>query len=154
MNIEWTITKKRGNFRPVLSYTITLTEYEKSLGVPAVRIESRIPKPPDAGLTYCWPSQNERADWSPAEYYLLMTPPHTDGTISKSLKLPWREGNAYLEVEQSFQKLRTAFERALTESSDSLPMQESGSLSISPGTRADIAPAFAAERILKAVRAG
>lgn len=153
MNIEWTIAKKRGNFRPVLSYAITLTDYEKGLGMPAVRIESTIPKPPDAGLTYCWPGQNERAEWTPAEFHLLMTPPHTDGTLSKSLKLPWREDNDYPEVEESFRSLRDAFERALSQASASRPMDETGSLAISGGAKADIAPAFAAERILQVVKA-
>ncbi|MFW5735274.1 MAG: hypothetical protein ACOCWR_09450 [Oceanidesulfovibrio sp.] len=153
MNIEWTLSKKRGNFRPVLSYTITLTDYEKSLGVPAVRIQSTIPKPPDAGLAYCWPGQNERSEWTPAEFHLLMTPPHTDGTITKSIKLPWREGNGYPEVDESFGLLRDSFERVLAESSASCPMIETGRLELSGKATSEIAPAFAAERILRAIRA-
>lgn len=151
MNIEWSITKKRGNHRPVLRYSISLTEFEKSLCMPAVRIESTIPKPPDASWVYCWPGQNERGDWTPTERYLLMTPSHKTGESSESVKLPWRKGNDYPEVEASFTALRGAFERTLAEASDSPPMNETGRLETSGLAKKTIAPAYAAERILKVV---
>ncbi|THB64086.1 MAG: hypothetical protein D6E12_15630 [Desulfovibrio sp.] len=152
MNIEWNITKKRGNFRPILQYRITLTEFEKQLGMPAVRIESSIPKPPDRGLTYCWPNHNERAAWVPSEYYLLMTPPHTKQETHESIKLPWRESNEYPEVGLSFAHLREAFEQVLARSAKSTPMEEQGSLAASAAAKSEIAPAAAAQRILQVVR--
>jgi len=152
MNIAWKITKKRGNFRPVLHYTLALTDYEKSLALPAVRIQSPIPKPPDAGWVHCWPGQNERGDWQPADFYLLMTPSHQTGKAEEALKLPWRADNAYPEVEQAFVLLRQAFEAALALAVDSAPMDETGSLETSEATRRRIAPALAAQRLLRAVR--
>ncbi len=152
MNIEWKIKKKRGNFRPILQYSITLTEYETELAVSAVRVLSSIPKPPDPGWTHCWPGQNERGVWEPAEYYPLMTPSHKTGHIVESVKLPWRDNNAYPEVEPSFLQLREAFERALTMAAASAPISEAGSLETSASAKRDIAPAVAAARILQVVK--
>jgi hypothetical protein len=151
MNIQWSITKKRGNLRPVLNYTVTLTDFEKSLGMGAVRIESAIPKPPDAGWAHCHPGENERGDWTPEEFHFLMTPSHRTGKAEADLKLPWREDNSYPEVEASFKALRDAFEEALAGASASKPMQLSGCLETSGIAKKTIAPAFAAERILKVV---
>jgi hypothetical protein len=153
MNIEWSISKKRGNHRPILVYTIRLTDFEKSLGMPAVRIESPIPKPPDAGWSHCWPGQNERGSWSPAEFYLLMTPSFKTGESTERLKLPWREDNAYPEVEQAFAELRDAFEKVLAQSANSSPLKENGSLSTSGLAKKAVAPAFTAQRLLRAVQA-
>ncbi len=208
MHIEWQIIKKRGNFRPILRYTITLTEFEVGLGMPAVRMQSCLPKPPDAGWTYCWPGENERIGeeplrdlktpetalaasaapcqtneprqtgntgtapekdknhaenagqkaqperpiWTPTEWHLLMTPSHRTGKTTEELRLPWRASNRYPEVEAAFTALRTAFEAALAETAASSPMDERGTLETSADTRKVIAPAFAAERILRAVR--
>lgn len=154
MNIEWKINKKRGNFRPVLSYSISLNQFEKEMGLPAVRIESRIPKPPDAGWTHCWPDENERGAWIPGEFYLLMTPSYKSGKVEESIKLPWREDNTYPEVRESFVMLREAFERTLASASASSPMSEQGRLESSTAVKKVIAPAAAAERILKVVGGG
>lgn len=151
MNIQWTIAKARGNQRPVLSYTTSLSDFEKTLAVPAVRIESSIPKPPDSGWGHCWPGENERGPWTPVEHHLLMTPSHRTGSLTERLRLPWREDNAYPEVEASFQALRQAFETALAQAVASSPMQQTGSLETTPAARQAIAPAFMAQRILRAV---
>ncbi len=153
MNIEWSITKKRGNLRPVCTFTISLGEFELELGMPAVRIESTIPKPPDSSWTHCWPGQNERGPWTPTEYYLLMTPSHKTGTVTERIKLPWREDNSYPEVEESFTALRDAFERVLAASANSVPMDMKGRLETSGTTKRIIAPACVAERFLRAVQA-
>ncbi|MFV0349227.1 MAG: hypothetical protein ACK5JO_11620 [Halodesulfovibrio sp.] len=151
MHMEWNITKQRGNSRPVLTYTLTLTEYEIMLCLPAVRVESEIPRPPDSGWTYCWPNQNERSGKPLPERYLLMTPSHKTVTVTESVRLPWREDNSYPEVAASFTLLREAFEKELAAASASQPMQESGSLQTTAGTKRSIAPACAAERLLKVV---
>ncbi len=152
MNIQWSITKERGNFRPVLRYTARLSEFEQDLGLPMVRIESTIPKPPDVAWTYCWPGQNERGPWEPAEFHLLMTPSHKTGELSEALKLPWREDNSYPEVAESFAALRAAFEAALAQAVQSAPMQENGSLETTAEAKRLVAPAFAAQRLLQLVR--
>jgi hypothetical protein len=148
MKIEWNIVKKRGNYRPVLHYTAVLNEFERSLCLPAVQVKSTIPKPPEAGWTFCWPGQNERGPWTPADWYYLMTPSHKDGKTSDSLKLPWRADNAYPEVEDSFTVLRTAFEAALSEALESAPLSTTGHLETSGTMRQIMAPAFMAQRIL------
>lgn len=152
MNIQWSITKKRGNLRPLLNYTITLNEFEKGLAMPAVRIESTIPKPPDAGWEHCWPGQNERAPWTPAEFHLLMTPSHRAGETTGQVKLPWRESNEYPEVKQSFLALRDAFETALAQAAASAPLHEEDTLEASSAAKKTIAPAYAAERLLQVVK--
>lgn len=151
MNIAWKIIKKRGNHRPVLEYTITLSEYEKSLCVPAIRVTSTIPKPPDAGWNFCWPDQNERGSWSPTEWYCIMSPSHRTGEITESVKLPWRENNTYPEVEESFKALRITFEETMQAASASAPINIQGALETSAQAKSAIAPAFAAERFLQAV---
>ena len=152
MKIQWNITKKRGNMRPVLSFTITLSEFERNLAMPAVRIQSAIPKPPDPGWDHCWPGQNERDTWEPEEFYLLMTPSHRSGETSERFKLPWRADNAYPEVEQAFMALRDAFELALEQACNSRSMHRDGSLETSEIAKKTIAPAFAAERMLRTIQ--
>ena len=151
MNIEWNINKQRGNFRPTLTYTITLTEFEKSLAMPAVRITSTIPKPPETGWMHCWPEQNERGDWTPTEFYQLMTPSHKSKDIRESIKLPWRESNEYPEVEASLSALRDEFEATLVSSMNSSSLNLSGSIHTSATAKTTIAPTFAANRILQSV---
>ena len=126
MKIEWNIVKKRGNYRPVLHYTAVLNEFERSLCLPAVQVKSTIPKPPEAGWTFCWPGQNERGPWTPADWYYLMTPSHKDGKTSDSLKLPWRADNAYPEVEGFFHRVAHGFEAALSEALESAPLSTTG----------------------------
>ncbi|MHC1752733.1 hypothetical protein [Humidesulfovibrio sp.] len=149
MNIDWVITKKRGNFRPVLQYTIKLSDFERELGMPMVRLQSYIPKPPEPSWEYCWPGQNERGEWTPAEFHQLATPAHKTGEAVDVLKLPWRENGEYPEVEASFQALREAFELVLEETTRSAPLRLCGCLETSTQTRRVIAPAFAAERLLR-----
>jgi hypothetical protein len=151
VNIEWKIEKKRGNYRPLLHYTVTLNEFECGLCLSAVRVQSVIPKPPEASWSYCWPGQNERGEWAPSDWYLLMTPSHKDKSTGQTLKLPWRESNAYPEVEESFTALREAFERELSLAIDSAPLNLNGSMELSSLMRKSVAPAYAAQRILRAV---
>lgn len=153
MNIDWVITKKRGNFRPVLQYTVRLTDFERELGVPMVRLESSIPKPPDASWEYCWPGQNERGEWTPTEFHQLATPAHKTVELMDVLRLPWRKNNEYPEVEASFNALRAAFEQALAQAAGSAPFRLCGSLEYTEAHKKAIAPAFAAERLLRLVRA-
>jgi len=134
VNIDWVISKKRGNFRPVLQYAIKLTDFERDLGVPMVRIESSIPKPPEASWEYCWPGQNERGPWTPAEFHQLATPAHKTGEATGILRLPWRESGEFPEVETSFQALREAFERVLEETAKSAPLRLCGCLDTSTQT--------------------
>ena len=114
MHIEWNITKRRGNIRPVLHYTVTLEEHERELALPFIRVVSTIPEPPDSWQEFCYPGQHERAE-NPAsgKTYDLEIPSHKGRLWKQSLRLPWREENDYPEVEQSFKKLCDAFEAEL-----------------------------------------
>lgn len=71
MNIKWNITKKRGNVRPVLTYTIVLDEHEKALALPPLRLTSEIPEPEESWQEHCYPGQYERSQtntpWSTPE---------------------------------------------------------------------------------------
>lgn len=152
MNIEWKLTKRRGNLRPVLTYTIALTEYEASLALPAVRVESTLPKPPDAGWIHCWPGQNERAaGWSPREFYLLLSPSYRDVRATGELKLPWRADGEYPEVAESFEYLRAAFEEVLAASTASGPLDMQGYLETSAQARKIIARDVAARRLMRSM---
>ena len=62
MHIEWNITKRRGNIRPILHYTVTLEEHERELALPFIRVVSTIPEPPDSWQEFCYPGQHERAE--------------------------------------------------------------------------------------------
>ena len=132
MHIEWNITKRRGNIRPVLHYTVTLEEHERELALPFIRVVSTIPEPPDSWQEFCYPGQHERAE-NPAsgKTYDLEIPSHKGRLWKQSLRLPWREENDYPEVEQSFKKLCDAFEAELKAAYGSLPMDESNSLAAS-----------------------
>jgi len=149
MRITWRIEKRRGNLRPVLTYEAVLEGAEKELAVPFVRIESTIPEPPSSWQAHCYPHEHERSGAAPCGCYTLATPGHQRPKNSQSLRLPWREGNSYPEVEESFRQLRLAFEEALAAAHDSDPMDEQGELSLSTGLRRELAPALMAERLLR-----
>lgn len=153
MRISWSICKKRGNNRPMLTYRIVLEPFEQELAVPAVEIRSRIPKPPVAFEAHCWPGENERAEgWVAGECYALGTPSHKAVEIEAECRLPWRADNAYPEVEESFELLRQAYEQALQAAYDSLPMDRVEELSYTPEMKKHLAPGVAARRLAQAAR--
>ena len=150
MIIEWSVSKKRGNHRPVLRYTVRLEEFERDLALPQVMVESEIPKPPEGWEGHCHPGRNERGG-APCGMYALFTPSHKEGECSASLRLPWREDGEYPEIERSFRRLREDFEAVLKSAYDSNPIDLSRSLGLSNATRRHIASGVAACRFLQAV---
>ena len=173
MRITWKIEKKRGNLRPVLTYTVTLEDFERQLATPPLSITSLIPEPPESWQEHCWPGQHERAgqdDAGERPCYQLSIPSHKGRHGSQSLRLPWREDNSYPEVEASFRLLREAFASELERAGASRPMHEENSLELG-GTRAgasrpmheenslelggtalrSVAPAILGQRFLEAV---
>ena len=148
MRITWHIVKKRGNLRPELVYDVVLDGQEKALALPYVRIDSTIPEPPASWQAHCYPGQHERAGAGPAGFYQLATPNHATGTLRQSLRLPWRQDNAYPEVEASFAALRRAFEAAFAAAGASQPMDVRGELTLSAGLKRDLAPSLMADRLL------
>lgn len=152
MRIEWRIDKQRGNLRPVLRYTVSLEPHEKALAVPPVRVQSTIPEPPDSWRPHCYPGESERAGEAPKGVYVLDAPSHAGREAETTLRLPWREDNAYPEVEASFALLRDACEAQLTSAHASEPMTLRGELRATESMRRHVAPAVVAERLLRLAR--
>lgn len=153
MKLEWKITKKRGNIRPILTYSVTLEEHEKALALPPLRVRSAIPQPDDAWQEFCWPGQHERSEnYTPSAFYELESPSHRGKSWPQTLRLPWRADNAYPEVEQAFEAFREAFEAMLAETYASQPMEEERSISSSAHSRSHVAAGVLADRFLRAAR--
>lgn len=150
MRIEWKITKKRGNLRPVLSYCAQLEDHERALALPVVSIVSTIPRPEEERQDYCYPGQLERSPgYTPETFHTLEAPSHKGHAWTRTLVLPWREDNSYPEVDASFAMLRRAMEDALEKAYGSEPMQLEGSVRTSAGAQAKIAPGVMAEKFLR-----
>lgn len=148
MKLHWHIEKKRGNFRPVLTYRVELDDWERDLATPALRVLSTIPEPAQAWQEYCYPGELERGDTPPASCYPLEIPPHKGRFGSTALRLPWREDNCYPEVAASFEALRRAYETELDRSRASEPMNQHGSLRLSEAGLRAAAPSVMAARLL------
>ena len=149
MKINWNIEKKRGNFRPALSYTITLEDFEQELGVAMVNIESTIPKIDDSHLDHCFPDCYERQDnWQPKDFHWLNTPYFKDGQTCKFIRLPFREDGKYPEVEQSFNQLREQHEKLVREAYSKKPIKKEVELDFTQKTKEAIAGALAAKKML------
>ena len=150
MHIEWKITKKRGYYRPALYYSVRLEEHEKALALPIVSIVSTIPQPEEDRQDYCYPGLFERAaEYVPTRFYTLEAPSHKGHSWTRTLTLPWRDNNDYPEVEQSFQRLRTALETEIAKADQSQPMCLNGSVKTSSAAKAMLAPNLLAERFLR-----
>ncbi|SDF66960.1 hypothetical protein [Desulfovibrio legallii] len=155
MRIEWKITKKRGNLRPVLRYSVELEEHEKALALPTVAIVSSIPQPEEPRQDYCYPGCLERAaDAAPGAFYTLEAPSHKGHTWTRTLLLPWREDNAYPEVAASFLRLREALEKELERAYNSAPLLLNGAERTSPALRRVLAPGVLGARLLRAAAGG
>jgi hypothetical protein len=151
MRIEWKIQKNAGHLRPKLRYRLSLEPFELSLAVPMVRISSTIPKPQDAWQSHVWPGTLECGGKCPTATYDLCTPSHKTGSADGVLTLPARPDNRYPEVEESFCRLRRAYESALMDAYRNSAFEVRGSMEMTSETRQRIAPAAAAARFLQAV---
>lgn len=157
MRITWSITKKRGNLRPVLSYSITLEDHEQALALPPVSILSSIPKPEEDWQEHCYPGQFERNTQglaTPLHRHFLESPSHKGHSWTHTLRLPWREDNEYPEVAASFQMLRETLERELASAHASRPMQMQDSIGTSKTGKREIASGVLAERFLRIAENG
>ncbi len=150
MKIEWTITKKRGNFRPVLVYSFVIEDFEKELALPPILVQSSIPEPAQPWQGHCYPHELERADEPEYKgFYRLELVSHKGKAWKQELRLPWREDNSYPEVEESFELLRKAFEKELHDANTSKPINESSYMQLSSLTTQNVAPSVLAEKFLK-----
>ncbi len=153
MKIEWTITKERGNLRPILSYSFSIEKFEKALALPPVIIQSTIPEPIESWREYCYPNIDERNENAVYKsFYRLEIISHKGSIWTQKMRLPWRENNEYPEVDESFKLLRQAFEEELERANASLPMNKSECLQITDVTSQNIAPTVLAEKFLNFAR--
>ena len=152
MHIKWKIEKKRGNFRPLLSYQITLEELERELAIPAVSTTSLIPVLPDRYDRFCRPHCNERNNhWRPKHFHKLSTPDFRKGSLRDRIILPYPSFTDYDDVETSFGILRKAFEEELQSAYDSSPMFMRREMGMSEEAGRKMASGFVAHRMLKLV---
>ncbi len=149
MKIKWNINKKRGNFRPVLEYSIELENFECELAVEQVATQSTIPCPPGSWSASCLPGKSERAG-EECGVHRIYTPDYKTARAEGRLILPWRESGDYPEVEESFLKLRDEFEHKLKAAYDSLPIDNGGVLELSVETRRHLAAGLVSKRFLEA----
>ncbi|WP_051957960.1 hypothetical protein [Desulfobacter vibrioformis] len=152
MKVNWKIRKKRGNFRPRLTYTISLDAYEKKLAIHAVQVESHIPMIPGSHLSYCLPGEHERSmSWKPDRYHVLQVPYFKDGYIDGFIRLPFKESGQYPEVVSSFEKLREEYEKKVCMVYAHPPLEQTGSLDTTDDTRSRIASTVTANRLLSMI---
>ncbi|WP_321493699.1 hypothetical protein [uncultured Desulfobacter sp.] len=152
MKISWQIRKKRGNFRPGLSYEFTLEPFEKKLAIHAVQVESLIPMLPRPHLSYCLPGEDERAPgWQPSRFHVLQVPHFKDGHTRGFLRLPFRERTEFPEVEASFKNLRREYEIRVCEAYGHSPVNQGGVLDITDDTRSKISAKVTAHRFLSSL---
>ena len=149
MRIEWRIKKKRGNFRPTLTYHLSLEDHEKALAVHAVSIETRIPYIPRPHEGFCLPGENERAPgWTASSFWHLTVPHFKTGEIKEFIRLPFRASGEYPEVEQAFRDLRKRFEMVVTSVYAQAPYEKKGELGVGKKTAQDIAAAVVSQKLL------
>lgn len=148
MDISWKIQKKRGNYRPVLNWVITLEPAEMGLGMAPQAVDTGIPMPPAYWEAHCYPGQNERAGAGRQGSWEVITPSHRSGKAEGRMILPWREDNLYPEVSAGFERVRSAMEKALSLAVKSLPMDEEGKMTLAEMARKRLAPGLVADRML------
>jgi len=148
MRINWTIEKKRGNYRPLLHYTMVLEDFEQDLAVFAVNVQSSIPKVDKPGESFCLPDLHERGDlWHPTDYHWLTAPYFKTGQRSDTIRLPFRESGEYPEVERSFKVLREKHELVVKDSYGCQPLKQHGELDLSDETKEAIAATLTRKRL-------
>ena len=95
MKITWKIAKKRGNYRPELTYTCIKDSWEVDLAVQRVSIVSTIPEVEMRYQAECLPGEYERsARYNPRTVgkVRLYTPHPEAERDSFTFLLPWRSG--------------------------------------------------------------
>ena len=147
MKISWHIKKSRGNYRPVLTWTIRLDPAETELGLSPVSVDTRIPRPCDNWEAHCFEGRHERIG-NLAGTWELVTPSFWSGKAEGKMVLPWRKDNAYPEIEAGFERVRDAIEMEVERATQSLPMETGGELEMGLSAKRKLAPARVADRML------
>jgi hypothetical protein len=140
MKIEWEIEKQRGNYRPTLKYRVILDKWERELNINKHHVKSTIPAPAPA---HDIPSN--MVDEGEEKISLYMT-----SQSSKTIYLPFRRNGEYPEVKESMEKLRDCVEKAIIQAHDSLALNITGSLEMTPATKKHVAAHVAAWKMTQA----
>ncbi|PIE58660.1 MAG: hypothetical protein CSA33_01800 [Desulfobulbus propionicus] len=149
MNIQWSIDKRRGNYRPTLTYVITLEEHELAIAMHSVSITSSIPRIPNSGRAWCMPGCDERAlNWSPKEFHQLHVPYFKTGMTNDFIRLPFREHDHYPEVEASFSDLRQTYEQVVAQVYAFKPFRQEQTMDMTSATKQKIAATLTAQKML------
>lgn len=159
MKIEWTIKKKRGNFRPTLDVKFKLEDYETNMNILPVGIKTPFPREAKAEgknyfFTSSWkkrcPHDTDLKSWKKFHTICLDT---TQSESSCTYYLPWKPGasSQYPEVAIVLKALQRKYEKALKEAYDSLPFEINESLDMSSDCKKYIAPGIVAKKMLKVV---
>lgn len=149
MRITWKLDKKRGNYRPTLTYTMVLEDFEREMAVDSINILSLLPKINNSHEAYCLPGTHERVEgWQPRDYHFISTPYFKDGQAKGSLRLPFRESGEYPEIVESFALLTHRHEARVRETYGWQPLAKRGELDLSDETREAIAATLTARKLL------
>ena len=149
MKITWNLDKKRGNYRPTLTYAMVLEDFEREMAVDSISIRSLLPKLDRPDEAFCLPGTHERLEgWQPRDYHHISTPYFKDGQSSGFLRLPFRESGEYPEIEASFALLKQQHEARVRQTYAWQPLARQGELDLSGETREAIAATLTARRLL------
>lgn len=140
MVIEWKITKKRGNWRPVLQVTMTKDQWEKDLNVNGGVVKTTIPCVPGSFGMPREGSFELKPGWEPQSYYEATLPSAWELSHSFKLDIPLREDNQYPEVEESMALIMNEYEKRLRQAFESSHFERIGQLEMSTDTKIMVAP--------------
>lgn len=151
MKISWKITKKRGNWRPVLEYTCTKEKWEIDLAIPGggeteVKIETAW-----SASERVFDGQDERSREGSEKNYLslLSYPASHEKTHSWRHKLPWKPAAKpqYPEIKQAFNDLMRVWEAEVKKALASEEITETGEVEYSPEAKKEFAPYVAKQKM-------
>lgn len=148
MRIVWTIKKRRGNWRPVLSGEMTKEDWELALAVPGGSTGITIPTPRGWQRFATPEGENWEDNIATMAILHLPGPEELKGTLT--VLLPWRRGARpeYPEVEAAMEALMREWERRVEAALASGEMDCSGEVEHSPEYKQRVAPYVAARRML------
>lgn len=147
MKVAWRITKKRGNWRPVLTIECQKEDWECELAIPGGDASVTIPQAPD------WHKQASLGpEYRPEEgwAYSLSLPAQDGKALRADVTLPWRPGAhpEYPEVEAALRQYMAEWERRVLKALESSALEMAGELEHSGEFKRAVAPYVAARRML------
>lgn len=151
MQLTWNITKKRGNWRPVLTYKCVKDGWEDDLAVPGGRTHIRVPSPGSWPSANCMPGEHERSERFQMHESALELPMYTKTELTVKITLPWRPGAhpEYPEVEEAMGQLMAEWERQVLDALASSALTIEGTVEPSTEFKRQVAPYVAARRMLQ-----